>query len=231
MADAQVALDWLRANLGTGEDPPGSNHNFITEWFGIGDDEWCAMTVSRALNEAFGDPDHWQVPGIPRDFIKGIASVESLRRKFHAIHQFDQEPRVGDVAIIIHTPGSFGDHTGMVEEVVGDGTVVTLEGNAGHLLQRMTRGPEELAGFGHPPYDTVSARKPEPKPERRRELPEMLTYDIATPDGNGQTFLLRSQGKPVFLARGDDVKVMREKAGVPHAGEISVDLHVALMAQ
>ncbi len=67
--------------------------------------------------------------------------------------------------------------------------------------------------------------------KKAKELPEMITYDIATPDGNGQTFLLRSQGKPVFLARGDDVKVMREKAGVPHAGEISVDLHVALMGQ
>jgi hypothetical protein len=59
----------------------------------------------------------------------------------------------------------------------------------------------------------------------------MLTYDIPTADGSGQTFLLRSQGKPVFLAKGSDVKELRERAGVPHAGEISVELHSALMAQ
>lgn len=55
----------------------------------------------------------------------------------------------------------------------------------------------------------------------------MFTYDIATPDGNGQTYLLRAGAKPVFLARGEDVKALREKAGVPHAGEISRDLHDA----
>ncbi len=59
----------------------------------------------------------------------------------------------------------------------------------------------------------------------------MLTYDIATPDGNGQTFLLRSQGKPVFLAKSSDVSELRDRAGVPHAGEISRELHFALMGQ
>jgi len=59
----------------------------------------------------------------------------------------------------------------------------------------------------------------------------MLTYDIPTPDGNGQTFLLRSQGRPVFLAKATDVHELRSRAGVPHAGEISVELHTALMGQ
>ncbi len=224
-ATSETALSWMRSNLGLAEDPPGSNHNFITEWFGIGNGAWCAMTVSRALNEAFGDPDRWQVPGVAADYVQGTAYVPNLLVHFIEAGLFDQNPRVGDVVIFGWTPGSDGDHTGLVEQVVGDGTVVTLEGNHNDELIRMRRSMEVIIGFGHPAYD------PEPKARGRTKLPEMLTYDIATPDGNGQTYLLRSQGKPVFLARGDDVRVMRERAGVPHAGEISDDLHRALMTQ
>jgi hypothetical protein len=218
---ATVALDWLRANLGMGENP--SNHNLITEWFGIGDLEWCAMTVSRALCEAFGDADRWQVPGVEADFTKGIAAVPRLRLHFDTVHRFDQNPQVGDVVIIIHSAGSDGDHTGMVEEVLEGGSVRTIEGNQGDALVQTIRHPNEILGFCHPPYD--------PEPDPRKALPEMITYDIATADGSGQTFLLRSQGAPVFLARGTDVKDLREKAGVPHAGELSGELHRALMGQ
>ncbi len=223
---ATAALDWMRANLGLGEDPPGSNHNFITSWFGVGDAPWCAMTVSLALNEAFGERDRWQVPGVGSDFRHGTAYVPNLRIHFIEAGRFDKEPRVGDVVIFGWTFGSDGDHTGLVEQVVGDGTVVTLEGNHNDQLVRMRRSMNVILGFGHPAYDA----EPDPGADKGRpELPEMVTYDIATPDGNGQTFLLRSQGPPVFLAKASDVRELRERAGVPHAGELSRDLHLALM--
>ena len=47
-------LKTLRAKLGTGETPPGSNHNFITVWYNknvdkIGDGAWCQMTVTWSM--------------------------------------------------------------------------------------------------------------------------------------------------------------------------------------
>jgi|GEM_PF-2738338 len=224
MATAKAALDWMRFNLGLGESPPGSNHNFITDWFGIGDAAWCAMTVSRALNEAFGNPNLWQVPGVGADFRHGTAYVPNLRRHFIDAGQFNATPQVGDVVIFGWTTGSDGDHTGLVEEVVGDGTVITLEGNHNDELVRMRRSLGVILGFGHPGYE-VERNRDSP----RAKLPEMLTYDIATPDGNGQTFLLRSQGPPVFLAKATDVEDLRQGAGVPHAGELSRELHAALL--
>lgn len=226
MATADVALDFLRANLGLSEYPDGSNHNWLTDWFGVGDVAWCAITVSRALNEAFGDPDEWQVPGVRRDYVKGVAYVPNLRIYFIEAGLYDQTPRVGDVVIFGWSAGSDGDHTGLVEQVVGDGTVVTLEGNQSNALVRVRRSMSVILGFGHPPYDP----EPAPTPERK-DPPEMITYDIPTPDGNGQTYLLRSTGKPVFLARGSDVEALRARAHVPHAGEISTDLHNALLGQ
>src|SRR2546429_175617 len=40
-------LDQARRLLGTGEYPPGSNHNFVTVWYGV-DAPWCDMAVSYA---------------------------------------------------------------------------------------------------------------------------------------------------------------------------------------
>lgn len=147
-----MALDFLRANLGVGEHPPGSNHNFLTEWGGVGDVAWCAITVSRALNEAWGNPDIWQVPGVASTYSWGTAYVPSLRVFFIEAGLFDEEPRVGDVIIYGWSAGSDGDHTGLVEQVVGDGTIVALEGNQTNDLVRIRRSPDVIIGYGHPPY-------------------------------------------------------------------------------
>jgi len=63
---ARSALAFMTDNLGLGEDPDGSNVNFITTQFFAAAEEppelapgafaWCAATVSMALNRAWGDP-------------------------------------------------------------------------------------------------------------------------------------------------------------------------------
>lgn len=177
MATAKIALDWLRYNLGLGETPPGSNSNFITRWFGLDGQPWCAMTVSRALDEAWGNSDLWQVPGVKHDYPKGTAYTPDLLTAFEDAGLYDQEPSVGAV-VIFGWPGTappLGDHTGLVESWVDnagnqrtdafvaadwDRTVVTLEGNHNDELVRMRRSMDVILGFGHPPYD------PEPTPEK-----------------------------------------------------------------
>jgi CHAP domain len=169
MASAETALQWLRDNLGIGEHPPGSNHNTITERWGIGNVQWCAETVSLAMNVAWGDIDTWQVPGVPADYRIGTAFVPNLRRYFMDAGRYSQEPSVGAVVINVWGPGApIGDHTGVVEAWVDkagrsrtdtfvadewDGTVITLEGNANDDLIRTRRSMAVIDGFGHPPYD------------------------------------------------------------------------------
>jgi len=154
MADVEKALDFLRANIGAGESPPGSNCNWLTEWFGVGCVAWCSITMSRALIEAgFGTPEQIDVPGVAHDYRKGTAYVPSQRRHWMDAGLYDQTPRVGDLVVFTWGPGEpIGDHTGMVEQVVGDGTVVTLEGNHNDDLVRMRRSMAVIDGFCHPPY-------------------------------------------------------------------------------
>lgn len=161
MADLNVALDWMRANLGMGEHPAGSNHNAITEWAGLGNVPWCAETISRALDEAWGDSNVWQLPGVGADYRWGSAYCPNLRRHFIDAGAYDREPRPGDVIIFSWGPGQpIGDHTGLVESVPGDGTVITLEGNHNDDLVRMRRTLGCIDGFGHPPYSDAPAPAP-----------------------------------------------------------------------
>lgn len=47
------------------------------------------------------------------------------------------------------------DHVGYVVKNLGDGRVVTLEGNTGDAVKLHVRGPDVIAGFGTPKYDVV----------------------------------------------------------------------------
>src|SRR3954470_23450385 len=51
MGTVEGMLNEMRKLLGTGESPPGSNHNFITQWWGA-DAPWCDMTVSYAADKS-----------------------------------------------------------------------------------------------------------------------------------------------------------------------------------
>ena len=72
------------AFLGIGEDPPGSNCNGITRWYGQGCIPWAAAAVSKACFDAgFNDgAGHWAMPGIAARTEHGFAWVADLRRAF-----------------------------------------------------------------------------------------------------------------------------------------------------
>lgn len=165
-ADPATALQLYIDNDGLGEDPPGSNCNWITHRFGLGCVAWCAEAVSFALNLAFGgDLDQWQVPGVVATYPNGIAYVPYMRAAFDAAGLYDldrstaDQPaslRPGDVAIL------FGEgHTGLIEADLGDGTYLTREGNYSDRIGQFRRSRAVLDGVCHPPY---GATPPQPDP-------------------------------------------------------------------
>ncbi|MFB4275717.1 peptidoglycan-binding protein [Nonomuraea sp. MTCD27] len=48
------------------------------------------------------------------------------------------------------------DHVGLIEEVLDDGRVITIEGNTGDVCKRRVRAADVIAGFWNPPYKTSS---------------------------------------------------------------------------
>lgn len=55
------------------------------------------------------------------------------------------------------------DHVGFVVKNLGDGRLITIEGNTSDQVKTRVRGANVIAGFGHPAYAAQPA-KPAPKP-------------------------------------------------------------------
>lgn len=158
MPTVEAVLEFFRRNNGLGENPPNSNCNWITAWYGMGCAAWCAMTVSRALGEAgFGSPDDVVVPGVGRTTRHGWAYVPYVRRDFEAAGRYVRDPNAGqpgDLVIFDWDRDGVGDHIGVVETRLGDGTYLTREGNTSSNLLHQRRRPQSLiAGFCRVPYD------------------------------------------------------------------------------
>lgn len=164
VGDPQAALQFYRDNDGLGESPPGSNCNWITHWFGLGCVAWCCETVSRALNVAFGDPDVWQVPGIPGDYRHGFAYVPSLVNAFRraGLYEEDHASQGRPATIRPGDPVSlFGQsHTGLAEADLGDGTFLTREGNYSNVIGQHRRSRADLDGVCHVPWGTPAPPAP-----------------------------------------------------------------------
>jgi hypothetical protein len=134
--------------IGIGEDPPGSNCNAITRWYGQGCIPWAAAAVSKACFDAgFNDgAGHWAMPGIAARTEHGFAWVADLRRAFQAAGRYDALPRRGDIAIV------GGDrHACLVESVHLHGIVRTIEGDYHDDCVRNARTMASIDGFCHPP--------------------------------------------------------------------------------
>ena len=216
---AQGALDFMRTNLGLVEDPDGSNHNFITAQFfeaagrpselSPGSFAWCAATVSTALNTAWGDPLVWRVPGVRASYRCGTSYVPALRLFFIDAGLFDDQPRVGDV--MIYGPGDpEGSHTGLVEEVLDDGTVITLEGNWQNQLLRMHRSPADIVGFGHPPYSTEEDPLMSLSPQQQEDL---LATTKATNAAVGRLEIAIRDGNSGLQHQVDELKAKIDQLG------------------
>lgn len=176
-------LNQLRANLGLGETPPGSNDNFIVQWYNanvdsIGKGAWCEMTNTWAMwtggakalksgraytvwaaedgeNGVNGSSWHWGLDGIqPGDQ-----------------YYIDWGGEKGNISLV--------DHTGTVEKVNGDGTFYGLEGNFQDKLQRVLRDNAYVVGYVRFNWAALSS-SPSPTPN---PTPPPVVQDFLTVDG------------------------------------------------
>lgn len=188
---AEGVLDFFRNNDGLGETPPGSNCNWLTDWYGMGCVPWCAITVSRAMAEAgFGDPEDVQVQGVERTTRKGWAYVPYMKKAFVDAGWYygpdDGQP--GDWVIFDWDGDGWGDHVGVVETRLDGGeTYLCREGNNSWNNIALRRRPKSLIdGFCRPPYDGLGG-PPIPEPPTHEHPPwpgRYLRYPPVTIGGD-----------------------------------------------
>ena len=135
-------LNQARAWLGVGENPPGSNHNEITTYYGY-DAAWCCMFIWAIFNKS----------GHGNLFMGGDKEAYCFRvmNRYKARGKFGSTPRVG--ALVIY--GGSG-HIGIVESVSGSDWV-SIEGNLSDCVKR-SNGPScsTVLGFCYIDYPTTT---------------------------------------------------------------------------
>lgn len=158
MGTAEGLIEAMRELLGTGEDR-GENHNQLTDWYAdrygsvYQATAWCDITVAYAAaasgNTAATMGDHaWTV--------EHARQFEQAGRWTYGIDGIAP----GDVVFFdwsgTRNIGAI-DHVGVVESVPGNGSVVTIEGNIHDRVDRMTRWPSTVVGYGRPAFDGTPA--------------------------------------------------------------------------
>lgn len=135
-------LNQARAWIGIGENPPGSNHNEITQYYGF-DAAWCCMFIWAIFNKS-GHGDLFMGGGKE-------AYCFNVRDWYQARGKFGSTPRDG--ALVIY--GGSG-HIGIVESVSGSNWV-SIEGNLSDTVKR-SNGPScsTVLGFCYIDYPVTA---------------------------------------------------------------------------
>ncbi len=124
--------------VGQAESPPGSNNSPRIAMYrsatagNPGPGPWCAYFVSWAAKQA----------GMPLG--PGFGSVDALyawaKRNGKAVAAGHYTPRPGDLIV-------WDEHIGIVESVLPDGRIQTIEGNSSDRVSRRTHARSEAIGF------------------------------------------------------------------------------------
>lgn len=136
------ALTAARGEIGQAEQPPGSNDStriaeYRTKTQGAGVGPWCAYFVSWAAAEA----------GVPLgERGEGFGSVDALyewaESSGRAVPAGDGRPAPGDLIV-------WDEHIGIVEAVLPDGSIRTVEGNSSDQVSQRTYGPDGGGAIGY----------------------------------------------------------------------------------
>lgn len=158
-------LALARNKVGLGENPPGSNHNEITTWYGV-DGPWCAMFVSWILAHTGFSRDGGAsllVPGVVQTTSRGWSYVPYLLNNFRDAGRAVSAPQAGCVVCYDWDGDGVPDHTGLVDSVNADGTIWAIEGNHNDEVQKVLRARYLVESFCTLPYDGA-ADPPSPTP-------------------------------------------------------------------
>lgn len=183
MTTASQVLDVARSFLGY-QEGRGNDTRFGV-WYGMNKAAWCAMFASYCSFEA-GLP-------IPATTARGYAYCPSGMTYFKRIGRWSSTPQEG-AHIFFTFPGEgVGvNHVGLVERVLDNGVVQTIEGNTEDAVRRRNRRAY-IAGYGLPPYSTARPQQRE-APQLNADVVSMMErssgdgYWIVAADGGVFSF-------------------------------------------
>jgi cell wall-associated NlpC family hydrolase len=136
------------AELGVREAPPGSNDGpriaeYRTAVPGGPVGRWCAYFVSWVAKQS----------GTPLgENGQGFAAVQGVRSWLKGSGRLSEGPaavgRPGDLVFFDGNRDGVWDHIGLVEAILPDGTVRTIEGNSSDSVRRRDRSRSDIVAFG-----------------------------------------------------------------------------------
>jgi hypothetical protein len=138
----QRMLAAAQAELGQAEQPPGSNDSpriaeYRTATAGSGVGPWCAYFVSWAAAQA-GAPVGEQAQGFG-----AVSALHDWGQRTGRALPAGTTPQPGDIIVW------GGRHIGIVEAVLPDGRIQTIEGNSSDQVSRRTYGPDGGGATGY----------------------------------------------------------------------------------
>jgi hypothetical protein len=138
----QAIVNLVREEVGVAEQPPGSNDapriaQYRQATVGSGVGPWCAYFTSWAAREA----------GVPLgDAGQGFGRVDDVyawaQRAGKAIPAGSGQPQPGDLIV-------WDEHIGVVESVLPDGRVQTIEGNSSDQVSRRVHDASGGGAIGY----------------------------------------------------------------------------------
>lgn len=156
MTTPQDVLTVARSYIGVKESPANSNRTMFGEWYGWNGVAWCAIFVSYCFYKA-----GMKLPPIQSQ--KGFAYCPYGVKYYKDKGKFDKNPKVGDIVFFDWQGDGVSDHVGIVEKVLGNNKIVSIEGNTsfsnnsnGGEVMRRTRNLSTIQGFAHPDYNNTS---------------------------------------------------------------------------
>lgn len=141
---ASKFLSVAAAEIGTTENPIGSNNQKYGEWFGMNGVAWCAIFVSWCANKA-------GVSNVVPDSFSSVSQFQSWYSNKGLYRKKDSyTPKAGD--IMIQKSGG-ASHIGIVESVNSSG-FTAIEGNSSNRVQRVTYSfnNSKISGYGCPDW-------------------------------------------------------------------------------
>ena len=132
----QGILAAARGELGVTEQPPGSNESPRIREYRLASGSpppgpWCAYFVSWAAR-------HAGTPIGPNG--SGFGSVDAVWGWAQQEGRTTDQPKPGDLIV-------WDEHIGIVENVLPDGRIQTIEGNTSNMVARRTHTRDGVVGF------------------------------------------------------------------------------------
>lgn len=163
MGSRDGMLNQMRALIGLGEYPPGSNRNKVTSWYNMVG-PWCDMAITYA---AAHSDNLSAVGGRYAYTVWHAQKFQSMGRWHYGIGGI----RPGDIVFFdwsgSRRVGSI-DHVGIVEAVHSNGTITTIEGNTSDVCMRRKRTSAYIVGYGRPAYGSGGSSMPPNDGQLRR---------------------------------------------------------------